>query len=40
VNLQTNQSLNVFVKHALKGLRVVEESGQPSGSDENSKVEG
>jgi len=34
VNLQTNQSLNVFVKHALKGLRVVEESRQPSESDE------
>jgi hypothetical protein len=38
VNLQTNQSLNVFVKHALKGLRIVEETGQPSQSDENSNV--
>ena len=27
VNLQTNQSVNVFVKHVLQGLRVVEEKG-------------
>ena len=34
-NLQTNQSLNVFIKPALKGLRVVEETSQPPDSDEN-----
>ena len=39
VNLQTNQSLNVFVKHVLNGLRIVEEPGQPSRSNGDSNVE-
>ena len=33
INLQTNQSVNVFVEPVLKGLRVVEDSSQPVESD-------